>query len=209
MGVLSKLDEILLNPQIRTHSGTVPGIFRNTSVENQDSNEDRSEDDPHPEVGPSVYQSRHSNDSDPDEPPHMVAGVQQEIRYRPFMVTGVQKEIRYRPHLVTRVQEETSFCSPGTSSGKQKNTRSTSQPQFRSENTPATIEADQILLTLQQLANKGNSAEFNNNFYRILKLPETLTTTKPTFDGKSEKFELFEDLFQTSLKIHNQPTDED
>ena len=25
----------------------------------------------------------------------------------------------------------------------------------------------------------------------------------PTFDGKSEKFELFEDLFQTSLRIHN------
>ena len=31
----------------------------------------------------------------------------------------------------------------------------------------------------------------------------------PTFDGESEKFELFEDLFQTSLKIHNQPTGED
>ena len=31
----------------------------------------------------------------------------------------------------------------------------------------------------------------------------------PTFDGKSEKFELLEDLFQTSLKIHNQLTDED
>ena len=31
----------------------------------------------------------------------------------------------------------------------------------------------------------------------------------PTFDGKSEKFELFEDLFQTSLKIHNQRTEED
>ena len=30
----------------------------------------------------------------------------------------------------------------------------------------------------------------------------------PTFDGKSEKFELFEDLFQTSLKIHNQLTQE-
>ena len=29
------------------------------------------------------------------------------------------------------------------------------------------------------------------------------------FDGKSEKFELFEDLFQTSLKIHNQLTQED
>ena len=31
----------------------------------------------------------------------------------------------------------------------------------------------------------------------------------PTFDGKSEKFELFEDLFQTSLEIHNQLTQED
>ena len=31
----------------------------------------------------------------------------------------------------------------------------------------------------------------------------------PTFDGKSQKFELFEDLFQTRLKIHNQLTQED
>ena len=31
----------------------------------------------------------------------------------------------------------------------------------------------------------------------------------PTFDGKSEKFELFEDLFQTSLKVHNLLTEED
>ena len=31
----------------------------------------------------------------------------------------------------------------------------------------------------------------------------------PTFDGKSEKFELFEDLFQTSLKNHNQQTEDD
>ena len=31
----------------------------------------------------------------------------------------------------------------------------------------------------------------------------------PTFDGKTEKFELFEDLFQTSLKILNQLTEDD
>ena len=31
----------------------------------------------------------------------------------------------------------------------------------------------------------------------------------PTFDGKSEKFQLFEDIIQTSLKIHNQLTEED
>ena len=70
LGVLSKLNEFLLSPQIRTRSGTVPGIFRNTNAENQEPNEDRSQDDPHPEVGPSVYQSRHSNDSDPHEAPH-------------------------------------------------------------------------------------------------------------------------------------------
>ena len=31
----------------------------------------------------------------------------------------------------------------------------------------------------------------------------------PTFDGKPEEFELFEDLFQTNLKIHNQLTGTD
>ena len=31
----------------------------------------------------------------------------------------------------------------------------------------------------------------------------------PTFDGKSDKFQLFEDLFQTSLEIHNQLTEDD
>ena len=67
LGALSKLDEFLLNIQIRTHSGTVPGAFPNTNVENQGTNQDDSQSDPHPEVGPSVCQSRHSIDSDTDE----------------------------------------------------------------------------------------------------------------------------------------------
>ena len=125
------------------------------------------------------------------------------------MVTAATEEISHNSHTTTAAQEEISFCSPTTSSSKQKNARHTSQPQFRSENTSATIEADQILLALQQLATNSNSANFNNNISRISKLPKSLTTTMPTFDGKSEKFELFEDLFQTSLKIHNQLTEED
>ena len=32
LGTLSKLDEFLFNPQIRTDSGTVPETFRNTNV---------------------------------------------------------------------------------------------------------------------------------------------------------------------------------
>ena len=124
------------------------------------------------------------------------------------MVTGATEEIRNGHDMVTAVQEEIPYCSSGISSGKQKNARSTSQPQFRSENTLATIEADQILLALQQLARNSNSANFDKNTSRNSKLPKSLTTTMPTFDGKSEKFELFECLFQTSLKIHNQLTEE-
>ena len=111
-------------------------------------------------------------------------------------------------HMVTQVQEEIPYRSPGTSSAKQRKARSTSQPQFCSENIPATIEAGQILLAIQQMASNSTSANFINNINRNSKFPKSLTTTKPTFDGKSEKYELFDDLFQTSLKIHNQLTEE-
>ena len=221
-----KLDEFLLNQEERTHSGTVPGTFRNTNQENQGTNEDDSQSDPHPEVGPSVCQSRHSIDSDTGEAhdtmtgvleqttkgPHMVTGatgVQGEVRYRPDVVRGASEEMRNGLDMVTAVQEDIPYCSSGISSGKQKKARTTSQPQCRIENNPGTIGADQILLALQQLATNSNSANFNNNIGRISKLPKSLTTTMPTFDGKSEKFELFEDLFQTSLKINNQLTEED
>ena len=96
-----------------------------------------------------------------------------------------------------------------TSSGKEKKSRSTGQPQYRSENTPATIEADHIMLAFQQLAKIKNSANLHNTINIISKLPKSLTKTMPSFDGKSEKFELFEDFFQTSPKIHNQLTEED
>ena len=125
------------------------------------------------------------------------------------MVTGDPEEVRQHTHMTTRTQEEIPYCPRSTSSRKQKKARSTSQPQFRSENTPATIEADQILLALQQLATNSNSANFNNKISRISKLPKSPTTTMPTRDEKSEKFEVFEDLLQTSLKIHNQLTEED
>ena len=198
LGTLYKLDEFLLNQQIRTHSRTVPGTFRSTNVEKQGTNEDESQSDPHLEVGTSVCQSRHSIDSDTDEAHDTMTGVIEQTSKGPHMVTGA-----------TAVQEEIPYCSSGISSGKQKKARTTSQPQFHSENTPGTIEADQILLALQQLATNSNSANVNNNSNRISTLPKSLTTTMPTFDGKSEKFELFEDLFQTSLKIHNQLTEED
>ena len=111
--------------------------------------------------------------------------------------------------IVIAVPEEITYCSPEIYSAKQKKAYSTSQPEFRSENTPATFEADQIFLALQQVTTNSISAKVNNTSNRISKLPKSVTTTMPTSDGESEKFELFEDRFQTSLKTHNQLTEGD
>ena len=65
LGALSKLDKFLLNPLIRTHSETVRGTFRNTNVENQGTNEDDSQSDPHPEAG--IFRSQTTQNSAPEE----------------------------------------------------------------------------------------------------------------------------------------------
>ena len=62
LGALSKLDEVLLNQQIRMHSGSVPETFRNTNVDNQGTNEDHSMTDPHPEAG--RFRSQTTQNSD-------------------------------------------------------------------------------------------------------------------------------------------------
>ena len=306
LGALARLDDFLMNPLLPGGSGTTPETTRNASGINQGTNEDDSQNDPHPEA--SLFHGQREQNSGTERGYDMVTGVTERhdmvtavqkenlwgydmvtgVTERHDMVTAVQKEslwsydmvtgVTERHDMVTAVQkeslwdydmvtgatetnqnrhdmvtgatemnrnrhemvtgvhrervyghdivtgatqqignchdltgvhEEVTYCPPSTSSGKQKKNRSTSQPQLCSENTPATIEADQILLALQQLANNNNSANFQNNINRISKLPKSLTTTMPTFDGTSEKFELFEDLFQTSLKIHNQLTEDD
>ena len=92
------------------------------------------------------------------------------------MVTGVTEQSR-NCHDMTGVHEKVTFFSPNTSSGKQKKNRYTSQPQFRTENTTATIEADQILLALQQLANNNNSANF------LKKYQQQFQIAKVTYDN--------------------------
>ena len=70
LSALSKVDEFLLNPQIWTFSGTISGTFRNTEVEKQEPSGDRSQNDPHPEVGFSACRASNVTDSDPDETFH-------------------------------------------------------------------------------------------------------------------------------------------
>ena len=56
LGALSKLDEFLLNPQVRTCS-VAQGASRSANLKNRETQGDRPSDDPYPEVG---YFSHHS-----------------------------------------------------------------------------------------------------------------------------------------------------
>ena len=106
LGALSKLDEFVLNPQVRTCFVAVPGTSRNSNSENREPTGDRSLDDTCPEVSFSSNHSVNLNSSEVEDYPHIV--------------TGAPEETRNRPHTGTGIQEEIPYCSPGTSSGKQK-----------------------------------------------------------------------------------------
>ena len=70
LGALSKLDEFLLNPQVRTCSVAVPGTSRNGTSENREPTGDRYLYDPYPEVGFSSHHSGNLNSSEVEEHPH-------------------------------------------------------------------------------------------------------------------------------------------
>ena len=179
LGALAQLDLLLMNPLFQGHSGTTLDAFRTALSTKQGTIEDNSQSDTHPETG--IFRSQTTQNS--------VTSSRSPVTM-PWPTFGP-------------------YCSTSTSSGMQKKNRFTSQPQFCSENTPATIEADQILLAFQQLPNNNNSANFQNKIKRISKLPNSLMPTMPTFDGRSEKFEMFEDFFQRSFKTHIQLNEDD
>ena len=70
LGVLSKLDEFFLNPQVRTCSMAVPGTSRNTTLENRENTGDRSSDNPYPEVGYFSHHSGQLNSPETETNPH-------------------------------------------------------------------------------------------------------------------------------------------
>ena len=57
LGALARLDNFLMNPLLPGRSGTTPEPTRNASHNNQGTNEDGSQNDPHPEAGPSYGQT--------------------------------------------------------------------------------------------------------------------------------------------------------
>ena len=75
LGALSKLDEFLLNPQVRTCSVAVPGTSRNSNSENREPTGDRSLDDPCPEVRYSSHHSGNLISPEVEDYPHTIFGI--------------------------------------------------------------------------------------------------------------------------------------
>ena len=71
LGALSKLDELLLNPQVRTSAVAVPGTSRNDNSENRETTGDRSSDDPYPEMGHFSHHSGQLNSPETENHPHI------------------------------------------------------------------------------------------------------------------------------------------
>ena len=70
LGALSKLDDFLLNPQVRNSSVALPGTFKNSNSENQEPTGDRSLDDSYPEVRYSSHHSGILNSPEVEDYPH-------------------------------------------------------------------------------------------------------------------------------------------
>ena len=122
LGALARLDDFLMNPLLQGHSRTTPEASPNVFTINRGTSEDDSQSNPHPEAGllTSVREDRHDM---------VTAGRTESVEDRD-MVTGVAEQIRNQHDMLTGVHEEVMYCSPSTSSEKQKKNRSTSQPNF-------------------------------------------------------------------------------
>ena len=90
LGALARLDDFLMNPLLPGCSGTTPEPPRNALSTSQGTNEDNSQNCPHPEAG--LFHSQLTQIFGPEDGHDMVTGVQEEIRNGPDMVTGGSEE---------------------------------------------------------------------------------------------------------------------
>ena len=87
LGALSKLDEFLLNPQVRICSVAAHGTSRNSNSENRETHGDRSSNDPYPEVGYFPHHSGQFNSPEAETTSHTVTETY------PHMVTGATEKL--------------------------------------------------------------------------------------------------------------------
>ena len=83
LGALSKLDEFLLNPQVRTCSVAVPGTSGNNDSENREPTGDRSLSNPCPEAVFCIYHSSNLNHSEQEVITILPAGISVKANFLP------------------------------------------------------------------------------------------------------------------------------
>ena len=99
---MSKLDEFLLNPQVRICSVTVLGTSRNSDSENQKTIGDRSLNDPYPKGEFSVRQASTSAESDGEETYQGIFVVTIEDRIRNAISPAIDNIVTPRIELAVR-----------------------------------------------------------------------------------------------------------
>ena len=92
-----------MNPLLPGHSGTTPEPTRNTSHNNQGTNEDGSQNDPHPEAG--LFHGQTTRNVSLEEDHDMVTRATGSNRNRHDMVTGATEQIG-NCHDMTGIHEE-------------------------------------------------------------------------------------------------------
>ena len=79
VGALKRLNDFLMNPLLQVHSGTAPETSGNALNTNQVTNEDDSQNDPHPEAG--IFHNQMTQNSRPEDGHDMVTGVHEEVTH--------------------------------------------------------------------------------------------------------------------------------
>ena len=91
LGALARLDDFLMNPLLPGYSGATPEPTRNALSNNQGTNEDDSQNDPHPEAG--LFHGQTTRNTGPEDGHDMVTGVHTERVYGHDMVTRATEQI--------------------------------------------------------------------------------------------------------------------
>ena len=149
---------------------------------------------------------------------HMVTGAKEQIHNHHDMVARGSEEFRNGHHMVTgQTAQKNQF--PEFLTGRIQTPRNPSSHQY--QNLSTQVSQDNNLPVVEQTPRNKNldaSISINRLADAIAGIatqqrPQAATTLKPVstntliFDGKNEKFELFEDLFHTMLKMQPEMTE--
>ena len=150
--------------------------------------------------------------------PHMVTGAKEQIHNHQDMATGGSQETGTGPHMMTG-QTPQSNQIPEFLTGRILTPRNPLSHQY--QNLSTQVLQDNNLPVVEQTPINQN-LDANNSINRLAdaiagittqQRPQAATMLKPVstntliFDGKNEKFVLFEDLFHTMLKMQPEMTE--